>query len=154
MGVAVGGPGVCVGVTVGVAVRVGVTVAVAVGLAVAVCVGVAVTVAVAVGVAVIVGVAVTVGVGVTVGVAVGVGVNGSRATKSSVAGQFFPPVPPTELVMTLLVVPAAVNVDVRSNAVPKATLMTYGDSAGAPSRTQMSLSSGAVHTTAIGSGGI
>ena len=135
--------GVTVGVTVGVAVRV----AVAVGVAVVVGVAVTVGVAVAVGVAVVVGVAVTVG--------VGVGVNGSRATNSSVAAQFFPPVPPTELVMTLLVVPAAVSVDVRSKDVaPNETLMTYGDSVGEPSRTQISLASVASQTTAIGSGGI
>ena len=119
-------------------------------------VGVAVTVGVGVTVGVAVGVAVTVGVGVTVGVAVtvGVGVNGTCAT-SSVFAQVFPPVPPTVLVMTLLEMPCAVSVDVRVNdVVPNDTLMTYGDSAGAPSRTQMSLSNGAVQTTAIGSGGI
>ena len=140
VGVAVGGSGVCVGVTVGVAVLVGVAVGVAVGVGVAVVVGVAVTVGVGVGVAVTVG--------------VGVGVNGTCAT-SSVDGQFFPPAPPTVFVMTLLVMPCAVRVDVRSkDVVPKVTLMVYGDSAGAPSRTQMSLSSAAVQTTAIGSGGI
>ena len=121
-------------------------------LVVAVAVAVGVAVAVAVGVGIAVGVAV--GVGVAVAVGVGVGVNGTCAT-SSVADQVFPPVPPTVFVMTLLVMPAAVSVDVISNdVVPKATLMTYGDSAGAPSRTQISLSSGAVQTTAIGSGGI
>ena len=84
----------------------------------------------------------------------GVGVNGTCAT-SSVAGQFLPPAPPTVLVMTLLVTPCAVSVDVRSkDVVPNETVMTYGDSAGAPSRTQISLSNGAVQTTAIGSGGI
>ena len=144
VGVAVGGPGVCVGVTVAV------TVGVAVG-GPGVCVGVAVGVAVTV--AVDVGVGVTVGVAVTVGVGVGVGVNGTCAT-SSVAGQVLPPVPPTALVMTRLVMPCAVSVDVRSNdVVSKDTLMTYGDSAGAPSRTQISLPRGAVQTTAIGSGG-
>ena len=154
VGVEVGGPGVCVGVTVGVAVLVGVAVGVGVTVGVAVTVAVDVGVGVTVGVAVTVGVGVTVGVAVTVGVGVGVGVNGTCAT-SSVDGQFFPPVPPTVLVMTLLVMPCAVSVDVRLNdVVPNETVMTYGDSAGAPSRTQMSLSSGAVQTTAIGSGGI
>ena len=152
------GVGVAVGVAVAVVVGVGVAVAVGVGVTVgvAVVVGVGVVVGVAVGVAMGVGVTVgvAVAVGVTVGVAVGVGVNGSRATDSSVAGQFFP-LPPTVLAMTLLVVPCAVNVDVRSNdVVPKATLMTYGDSVGDPSRTQISLASVASQTTAIGSGGI
>ena len=148
VGVAVGGPGVCVGVTVGVAERVAVAVGVAVVVGVAVAVGVGVTVAVDVGVGV------TVGVGVIVGVAVGVGVNGSRATNSSVAGQFFPP-EPTVLAMTLLVMPCAVNVEVRSkDVVPNETLISYGDSVGEPSRTQISLSTSAVQTTAIGSGGM
>ena len=69
--------------------------------------------------------------------------------------QVFPPVPPTALVMTLLVMPAAVRVDVSVNdVVPTVTPIVYGDSVGAPERTQMSLSTGASQTTAIGSGGI
>ena len=67
--------------------------------------------------------------------------------------QVFPPVPPTALVMTLLVVLSAVSVDVRLNAVPTVTPMVYGDSAGDPARIQISLSSGASQTTATGSGG-
>ena len=126
---------------------------VAVAVAVAVGVGVAVGVAVGVGVGVEVGVAVVVGVGVTVGVAVGVGVNGTCAT-SSVADQVFPPVPPTVLATDLLVMPAAVRVEVRvKDVVPNPTVMVYGDSVGAPLITQISLSTGAVQTTAIGSGG-
>ena len=137
VGVAVGVVGVAVGgstVAVGVNVTVGAGVGVEVG-GTGVCVGV------------------TVGVAVGVAVGVGVGVNGT-CTTSSVAGQFFPP-GPTELVPSW-VDPrfAAVNVDVRSNAVPTATLMTYGESIGAPSRTQIPLSSTVVQTTAIGSGGI
>ena len=135
------GRGVRVGVAVGVAVAVGVGVGVAVGVAVVVGVGVAV------------GVAVVVGVGVTVAVAVGVGVNGTCATRS-VADQVFPPVPPTVLETDLLVMPAAVRVEVRvKDVVPNPTVMVYGDSVGAPERTQISLSTGAVQTTAIGSGG-
>ena len=149
--VAVGGPPGCgVAVDVAVAVAVAVTVGVAVGGS-GVCVGVGVGVAVGVAVG---GSGVFVGVGVGVIVGVGVGVNGTCAT-SSVAGQVFPPVPPTVLAMTLLVMPCAVRVDVRSkDVVPNETLISYGDSAGAPSRTQISLSSAAVHTTAIGSGGM
>ena len=68
--------------------------------------------------------------------------------------QVFPPVPPTALAMTLLVVLSAVSVDVRLNAVPTVTPMEYGDSVGDPVRIQISLSSGASQTTATGSGGI
>ena len=136
--------GVAVAVCVGVGVAVGGS-GVFVGVAVAVCVGVGVAVG---------GSGVFVGVGVGVIVGVGVGVNGTCAT-SSVAAQVLPPVPPTVLVMTRLVMPCAVSVDVRvKDVVPKDTLMTYGDSAGAPSRTQISLSTSASQTTAIGSGGI
>ena len=67
--------------------------------------------------------------------------------------QVFPPVPPTALAMTLLVVLSAVSVDVRLNAVPTVTPRVYGDSVGAPVRIQISLSSGASQTTATGSGG-
>ena len=70
------------------------------------------------------------------------------------ADQFFPPVPPTALAMTLLVVLSAVSVEVRLNAVPTVTPMVYGDSVGDPARIQISLSSGASQTTATGSGGI
>ena len=69
------------------------------------------------------------------------------------ADQVFPPVPPTALAMTLLVLLSAVSVDVRLNAVPTVTPMVYGDSVGAPARIQISLSTGASQTTAIGSGG-
>ena len=76
-----------------------------------------------------------VGVGVGVEVGVGVGVNGTCAT-SSVAGQFFPPVPPTALGLTsLLAALPAVSLAVRLNDVPTETVMTYGESVGAPSRT-------------------
>ena len=78
-------------------------------MGVAVTVGVVVTVGVAVVVGGTVGVAVAVGVGVAV--LVGVGVNGTCAT-SSVAGQFFPPAPPTVLGMTLLGF-SSINVDKR-----------------------------------------
>ena len=70
------------------------------------------------------------------------------------ADQVFPPVPPTVLETDLLVMLSAVRVDVRvKDVVPNPTLMVYGDSVGAPERTQISLSTGAVQTTAIGSGG-
>ena len=91
--------------------------------------------------------------GVAVAVGVGVGVNSACAT-SSVAGQFFPPGPTESVLSWLGERPFAVSVDVRLNAVPTATLMTYGESIGAPSRTQIPLSSTVVQTTAIGSGGI
>ena len=71
--------------------------------------------------------------------------------------QFFPPVPPTALAMemTLLVGLSETSVvDVRLNAVPTETLTAYGDSVWAPARIQISLSTGAVQPTAIGSGGI
>ena len=132
-GVAVGGSTVTVGVTVGVAVEVAVAVGVTVGVTV--------------------GVAVAVGVGVTVGVAVGVGVgvNGACATRS-VAAQFSPP-DEKALGTTLLgETPFARSVSATwTNVVPISTLMTYGDSPGASSRTQ--IPSGAMNwqTTAIGS---
>ena len=54
-----------------------------------------------------------------------------------------------------MVVLSAVRVDVRLNeVVPNPMVMVYGDSVGAPERTQISLSTGASQTTAIGSGGI
>ena len=94
------------------------------------------------------GVFVGVGVGVIVGVFVGVGVGvGGACATSSVAGQFFP-LPPTVLVM----LSPLFSTDVRENDVPTATLTSYGDCIGAPSRTQISLSNAASQTTSNGSG--
>ena len=89
--------------------------------------------------------------GTGVGVIVGVGVGGGSCADTCTAVQLLSnfPDPPTVLAMLF----ALFSTDVRVNALFTVKPNSYGDSIGAPSRTQISLPTRAVHTTSTGSGG-